>query len=440
MSAMRARTLDASAPAQKPRSSMAGLNPLQTIGIAWRAIRGNPLRSMLTALGVIIGVAAVIALTSLGSGATGGITKQLEGLGTNLLTVGSGQARNGGPPGIVRSFGAPSITLDDVKAIQTQFASRISGIAPSLQRSLQIKANSQNTNASVTGTWPGYAIVRNSEVERGAWFTDQDNTGRKRVAVIGTQVQTDLFGDGGDALNQKIKINGVSFTVIGVLPDKGASGFGNPNSAVYVPLNTYLQRLGRQEAGGTNTGKTVSSAFIQGTDKNDLKQLQQDITDLLAVRHKKATPDEYDFNVQNQADALASVNQITTILTLFLGGVAGISLLVGGIGIMNIMLVSVTERTREIGIRKALGAKPRDILTQFLVEAFVLSVGGGIIGILIGTGLAFGAGKGLNITPIVSSGSVLLAFGFSAAVGIFFGYYPASRAAKLDPVDSLRYE
>ncbi len=440
MSAMRARTLDASAPVQKPRSSVAGLNPLQTVGIAWRAIRGNPLRSMLTALGVIIGVAAVIALTSLGSGATGGITKQLEGLGTNLLTVGSGQSRGGGPPGIVRSFGAPSITLDDVKAIQTQFASRISGIAPGLQRSLQIKANSQNTTASVTGTWPGYAIVRNSAVDRGAWFTDQDNTGRKRVAVVGTQVQTDLFGDGGDALGQKIKINGVSFTVVGVLPDKGASGFGNPNSAVFVPLNTYLQRLGRQEAGGTNTGKTVSTAYIQGADKNDLKQLQQDITDLLAVRHKKATPDEYDFNVQNQADALASVNQITTILTLFLGGVAGISLLVGGIGIMNIMLVSVTERTREIGIRKALGAKPRDILTQFLVEAFVLSVGGGIIGILMGTGLALAAGKGLNITPIIGTGSVLLAFGFSAAVGIFFGYYPASRAAKLDPVDSLRYE
>jgi putative ABC transport system permease protein len=418
-----------------------GLGLWRTIVIAWRAIRANPLRSMLTALGVIIGVGAVVALTSLGVGATSGITKQLEGLGTNLLTVGAAQSgRAGGPAaGLVRTGGQATITLDDVKALDKQFASRIVGLAPSLGRNVQVKANSLNTNASITGTWPAFASIRNSASEKGAWFTSQDLSARKRVAVIGTQIQTDLFGEGGNALNQKIKISGISFTVVGILPDKGASGFGSPNSQIYIPLTTYMQRLGRQ-GGGFGSNNTVSSVFIGGSDKNDMKVLQKDVTEFLAIRHKKEDPAEYDFSVQNQADALSSVNQITGILTLFLGGVAGISLLVGGIGIMNIMLVSVTERTREIGIRKALGARPFDILTQFLVEAFVLSVGGGAVGILMGAALAFGVGGLLNIVPVISIGSVILAFGFSAVVGIFFGYYPASRAARLDPVESLRYE
>jgi putative ABC transport system permease protein len=434
---MTTRSQAVAQPAIQRTSSTAGLNPLQTISIAWRAIRANPLRSILTALGVIIGVAAVIALTSLGAGATSGITKQLEGLGTNLLTVGSGAGARGGPPGLIRTGGQPTITLDDVQAIQQTFLSRVSGVAPTLQRNAQAKFDAANTSVTIIGTWPDYAVVRNSAVDTGAWFTEQDVSGRKRVAVIGYQVAADLFPNV-DPIGQRFKVAGVSFNVVGVLPDKGNSGFSSPNSQVFVPLSTFMQRLGRQDRG--SAANTVQSVSIQGRDKNDLSKLKDDITDLLAVRHKKETPDDYDFNVQNQADALASVNQITTILTLFLGGVAGISLLVGGIGIMNIMLVSVTERTREIGIRKALGAKPRDILTQFLVEAFVLSVGGGVIGVLIGMALASGAGGAINITPVVGLSSILLAFGFSAAVGIFFGYYPASRAAKLDPVESLRYE
>jgi putative ABC transport system permease protein len=338
---------------------------------------------------------------------------------------------------LIRTGGQPTITLDDVQAIQQTFLSRVSGVAPTLQRNAQAKFDAANTSVTIIGTWPDYAVVRNSAVDTGAWFTEQDVSGRKRVAVIGYQVAADLFPNV-DPIGQRFKVAGVSFNVVGVLPDKGNSGFSSPNSQVFVPLSTFMQRLGRQDRG--SAANTVQSVSIQGRDKNDLSKLKDDITDLLAVRHKKETPDDYDFNVQNQADALASVNQITTILTLFLGGVAGISLLVGGIGIMNIMLVSVTERTREIGIRKALGAKPRDILTQFLVEAFVLSVGGGVIGVLIGMALASGAGGAINITPVVGLSSILLAFGFSAAVGIFFGYYPASRAAKLDPVESLRYE
>ncbi len=435
MEAINNRPLEKAAP--QPRvGNKVGLNFGQTLQIAWRAILANKTRSLLTALGVIIGVAAVIALTSLGSGATGGITKQLEGLGTNLLTVGSGAGGRGGPPGLVRTGGQQTITMGDVKAIK-DLGGDIAGVAPTIQTNSQAKYSGTNMSVTVIGTTPDYEIVRNSSVAKGAWFSTSDVNGRKRVAVIGYQVQTDLFGNT-DAMGQKFKVGGVSFTVVGIMPDKGNSGFASPNSQVFVPLNTFQQRLSKTSSASGQL--TVQSISVQGKNKDTLKDLQQKITDLLALRHKKATPDDYDFNVSNQADALSSVNQITTILTLFLGGVAGISLLVGGIGIMNIMLVSVTERTREIGIRKALGAKPRDILTQFLVEAFVLSVGGGIIGIMIGLGLAFGAGSAISIVPVVSPTSVLLAFGFSAAVGIFFGYYPASQAAKLDPVESLRYE
>jgi putative ABC transport system permease protein len=418
------------------RKFSSNLNYLQTVQIAWRAIIANTTRSILTALGVIIGVAAVIALTSLGSGATGGITKQFEGLGTNLLTVSSGQATNERGPSIVRTTTQQTITIGDVEALR-DIGENVSGVAPTVQSNAQAKFDATNMNITVIGTWPDYETVRNSSTERGAWFTQAEVTARKRVAVIGFEVGTDLFGNV-DPLGKQFKIAGISFTVIGVLPDKGSNPLSSPNTQVFVPLSTYQQRLGKQS--DTSGEATVQSVSVAAKDKNVLEELEGQITDLLALRHRKANPDDYDFSVANQADALSSVNQVTVILNLFLGGVAGISLLVGGIGIMNIMLVSVTERTREIGIRKALGAKPRDILSQFLVEAFVLSVGGGLIGVVIGLLLAYGVGALTNITPIVGASSLMLAFGFSAAVGIFFGYYPASRAAKLDPVESLRYE
>ena len=434
MTSLSARQAKVAVTAKQKFSS--NLNYLQTIQIAWRAIIANTTRSILTALGVIIGVAAVIALTSLGSGATSGITKQFEGLGTNLLTVSSGQASNERGPSIVRTTTQQTITLGDVEALRN-IGENVAGVAPTVQSNAQAKFDATNMNVTVIGTWPDYETVRNSSVERGTWFTNSEVTARKRMAVIGYEVGTDLFGNI-DPLGKQFKIGGISFTVIGVLPDKGNSGFGSPNTQVFVPLATYQQRLGKQSGSGGET--TVQSVSVAAKDKNVLDQLEGQITDVLSMRHKKSDPADYDFNVANQADALSSVNQITVILNLFLGGVAGISLLVGGIGIMNIMLVSVTERTREIGIRKALGAKPRDILSQFLVEAFVLSVGGGLIGVILGMALAFGVGAVTNITPIIGLSSIALAFGFSAAVGIFFGYYPALRAAKLDPVESLRYE
>ncbi len=420
---------------EKPRAKRSGLSLPQTFTIAWRAILANPMRSVLTALGVIIGVGAVVALTSLGGGATGSITSSLSDLGTNLLTVSSGGGRNAGPPGLVRTGVKQTITMGDVEAIAA--IAGIEGIAPTMQKSLQSKFASENSGVTVVGTTPEYETVRNSPVETGAWFTESDMLGRKRVAIIGYQVGQDLFGNA-SPLEQKIKLGNQNFTIIGVMPDKGASGFSSPNSQVFIPLSTYQQRI-TSELSATGE-QTVNSVSVQGSSKEGLTEVQTKITELLAQRHKIEDANEYDFSVQNQADLLKSLNQITAILQVFLGGVAGISLLVGGIGIMNIMLVSVTERTKEIGIRKALGAKPKDILTQFLVEAIVLSVGGGFLGILSGLSLAYGVGSLLNITPIVTASSIVLAFSFSAVVGVFFGYYPASRAAKLDPVDSLRYE
>ena len=421
----------ASAP-HKSRSK--GLSFAETFTIAWRSIRANVVRSVLTTLGIIIGVTAVIALTSIGAGVTSSVTANLTSLGTNLITISSNSARSA-PGGLVRGGGAQTVTLTDAEIIVALNDPRIAGVAPTLQTTSQVKAGSNNYNASIIGTWAAYESIRNSEVASGSFFTDADVSSRKRVAVLGYEAASELFPDG-DALNQKVSIEGVSYTVIGLLPDKGAS-FTSSNNAIIIPLSTYLQRVQRQEAVGETT---VQAVYVGAQDADDIDALQSELTLLVAGEHETLDPDDYDFQIETQADSLESLNSVTTTLTLFLGAIAGISLLVGGIGIMNIMLVSVIERTREIGVRKALGAKPRDILSQFLVEAIMLSVGGGVIGVILGLGIAFGIVPLFGLTPGLSVPSIIVAFGFSAAVGIFFGFYPAQRAAKLDPVDSLRYE
>ncbi|GHF37955.1 putative ABC transport system permease protein [Deinococcus metalli] len=432
----------AAPPATAPRRQGGGIGLGGAFTIAWRAIIGTPMRSILTALGVIIGVAAVVALTAIGQGSTAGVTRNLESLGTNLLTVGSARGFGGGS--LVRGGPRQTVTVKDAETLATTFGARVAGVAPAAQGSVQAKLGSNNTQATVVGTWPAYETVRNSPVETGAYFTQADVDGKKRVAVIGHQVLLDLWGDGTDgsatddqAIGQRIRLGTVTFTVSGVLPDKGNSGFGNANGQILIPLSTYLQRFSRTNSASGEP--TVNNVYLQATDARDLKQLQSDVTDVMMTRHKLTDPTALDFQVQNQADSLASLSAITNTLTILVGAIAGISLLVGGIGIMNIMLVSVTERTREIGVRKALGARPRDILTQFLVEASLLSVSGGVIGMLLGVAAAF-AGRAFSITPVFSPTPMIVAFVFSALVGVFFGYYPAARAARLDPVDSLRYE
>ncbi len=419
-----------------PDGTSRGLGLMETAVMAWRSIRANVTRSALTTLGVIIGVAAVVALTAIGAGVTGNITDSISSLGTNLLTISS--SRSFGPPGLVRSGGSSgSVTLGDAEAVLALDDARVAGVAPVIATNLQVKAGDENVNASVSGTWPSYAEVRNSATDSGRWFGEDELGSNALVAVLGSDIATTLF-PGGSALGQRVKISGNSFTVVGVLPSSG-SGFGDSGETIFIPITTFLQRIYRLSAIGE---PTIDSVYVQGSSADVLTSLENDLTTLMVSRHDLlgTAEDDYDFQIQNQADALESLGEVSRTLQLFLGAIASISLFVGGIGIMNIMLVSVTERTREIGVRKALGAKPKDILTQFLLEAVVLSAGGGVIGLVLGVAVALLTAPLLSLTPVFTLLPMLVAFGFSLLVGVFFGFYPAQRAARLDPVASLRYE
>ncbi len=431
--------LDFELPRELSHNGSGTLNPLETFKIAWRSIRGNVLRSILTTLGVVIGVGAVVALISIGNGVTSNITSNLSSFGTNLLSIRPGSSGRGGHPGLVRAGTTQSITVKDAEVINDLSDPRIAALAPYIQSSQQVKAGSSNTNSTVIGTWPGYLTARDLEVENGSFFTDEEVRRRQRAAVIGYDLVSDLFpgSSSKDVIGQSIKINNTPYKIMGILAEQGVSTFSNPNTNIFIPLDTYFQRIKREEYKGE---PIVNAIYVKSEDKDVLDALQADLTQVIALEHDVLEPEKYDFNIRNQANTLDTVNSVLTTLTIFLGAVAGISLLVGGIGIMNIMLVSVTERTREIGVRKALGARQRDILTQFLIESIVLSGGGGIIGILTGILIAFVAANLAGFPFLLSPMSIVLAFGFSVAVGVFFGYYPARRAAKLDPVASLRYE
>lgn len=405
------------------------MNFFESIRVSLRALRANKLRSALTMLGIIIGVAAVIAMVGIGNGATASITSQIQGMGSNLLTISPGQSNVGGVNGGAGS--SASLSMTDVSKIKIGGA--VKAVAPVANSNAQIVLGSGNTSTSINGTTEDYQIIKNVTMARGRYLTKEDVNSSARVAVLGPTVVENLMGDAnGNIIGKTIKINNVPFQVIGVTTATGSTGFQSSDDMITAPISTVQARLIGK--------KTVRNILASATSENLMQTAQDEITAALRKAHKIQDGKDNNFRVQNQADMLETMQSVTQTMTMLLGGIAGISLLVGGIGIMNIMLVSVTERTREIGIRKAIGAKGRDILVQFLIEAVVLSALGGGVGIALGYGGANLVGKALTMNTSISVTSVLLAFGFSAAIGIIFGVFPARKAAAMDPIDALRFE
>jgi len=400
----------------------------ETIASALQSIRANLLRAGLTALGIIIGVGALIAMVALGSGAQKAVEASINALGTNLLRVFPGQSFQGG----VASANRVSLTLDDATALQRD-GRLFTAVVPEMQQSLQVKLGNRNANVTVDGTTTDYPAVQNSPIKYGRMFSAGDDAARQRYTVVGASVP-DLMGVNQAAIiGQEIQIAGLGFEVIGVLAEKGSAGsFANVDEQVLIPLQTARYRVF-----GTDRLRSITVQIMPGV---PLERGMVDIERVLRREHKIRPGADDDFQIRNQQDILSTQQQATEVFTYLLAGIAAVSLLVGGIGIMNIMLVSVTERTREIGVRMALGASRRNIMLQFLIEALVLCTLGGTIGILLGAGVAFAASKLLHWNTLVSPGSVALAFGFSAGVGIVFGLWPARRAARLDPIEALRYE
>ncbi|MBI2760526.1 MAG: ABC transporter permease [Chloroflexi bacterium] len=411
----------------------------ESLRIALRALTANKLRTALTMLGIIIGVGAVIALLAIGQGASAAVESRFSSLGTNVLYVIPGQENVGGVRSAAGS--APTLTLEDAVTIAQAGLPAVAAIAPERGGFGQVIASGVNTNTRITGTTPTYQDVLGHYVASGEFFTDDQVEQKALVAVLGTTAAYNLFGDS-DPIDQTIRVNAggqsVNLRVIGVMQPKGGTGFANKDDQILVPIKTVLSKL--RNARNANGTQQISSIDVKATSSKDIQPAIDQVTALLLQNNK--TPDSFQIrNVQDQIDAQ---KQASETLTILLGAIAGISLVVGGIGIMNIMIVSVTERTREIGIRKAVGAKQKDILLQFLMEALVVSILGGLLGIAAGIGTSqFVEGKSLNgqeIQTVVVPASIVLAFGVSAAIGLFFGIYPASRAARLNPIEALRYE
>ena len=401
------------------------------------SLYGNKLRSMLTVLGIVIGVAAVIAMLSIGRGAQASITSQIESIGTNLIYVSPGSTSEGGVQSAAGSAG--TLTLDDAEALAG--LPDVVAVASVTNSFVQVVYQGQNVNTRLMGVTPGYETVSSLTLEDGEFISESDQDGRSLVVVLGSSVAENLFGGTGGVVGQKVRLNGQPYKVIGVLASKGGTGFMNQDDQVFIPLSTALNRL----VGGSRFrgSSVISQITVKAASADVVDQVVNDVTLLMRERHETIEGAD-DFTVSSQQAALDAATEVADTLTIFLGGIAGISLAVGGIGIMNIMLTTVTERTHEIGLRKAIGAKRSDILLQFLVESTVLSLSGGLIGVAFGWGIARLMGQiqlgGSSISPVVGLDSVLLAAFFSMAVGLFFGIYPATRAARLQPVEALRYE
>jgi len=396
------------------------------------ALKANKARTGLTMLGIIIGIASVIAMTAIGQGAQNSVSSSIESIGANLIMIMPGAQRSfGGGPNASRG-GAQSLTLDDADAISKE-VENIEAVVREVSARKQVVATGTNTNTSIMGTELSYSTVRNVSMEEGDFISDQNVSSSSKVAVLGSATRDDLFGEGAtDLVGEKIRISGSEYKIIGVAKSKGGSGFSNSDDTIYIPYTTAQRYL--------SGNKYLTQIDVSAINSEVSTQVQTDITTLLTELHGITDETKIDFNTLNQADIIETASSVTGTFTSLLAAVAGISLLVGGIGIMNMMLTTVTERTREIGLRKAIGAKKKDINVQFLVEATMLTLIGGILGVFLGWIISFGVSYFGILQAEVSISSVLLSFGVSALIGIIFGYYPAHRAANLNPIEALRYE
>ncbi len=403
------------------------------IGLALSAIRRNKMRSVLTMLGVIIGVGAVIAMVSIGQGASSSVQAQIQSLGTNMILIFPGSTTQSGVR--IGSGSNPTLTVDDAKAIEKQ-ASAVATVTYVIRGVEQVVYENQNWSTAIFGVTPEYIIVRDWPVDRGSFFISSDLDGATKVAVLGKTVADNLFPSGNDPIGQTIRIKNVPFRVIGVLSPKGQTAYGSDqDDVVIIPFTTAETKvLGAQLHG------RVGNIQVSAVSEKLIPEATRQIREILRARHRLQPKDDDDFTIRTQVDIANAAQSTTRVLTILLLSIASISLIVGGVGIMNIMLVSVTERTREIGIRMAVGAKRRDILLQFLVEALALSLIGGVIGIFIGILSSKILSLSAGWPTLISGESILLSFIFAACVGIFFGFYPANKASRLDPIEALRYE